>query len=444
MRHIAIVPLMAAALFPTAATAQDSTYVDENVRIHLSRTSPQIKTTLEQTRPVEPKSVTVPSFVIKSTNDRFIMAIGGHINPIIGYDIGNNLYETDGGGLGFVTSAIPVPAVRGNRSDYYINALNAQLDFQIVGLAGTSNAITAYIKIGTNNNSVGLRLKRAYISYRGFTAGQVATLMEDGSACQPTTIDPQGPCGEVGTTAYEVNYKSPSYNGFRYAIGLDMPSYYASSGYYQGRDYPQYRGEEVVSIKHVEQMTPDIPVWVEYGTDGGNRVRLSAMLRNFKYRDLLADKGRHIFGYGVMLSGNMVPTKPVTLYFQAAYGRGFGAYIQDIAGQPLSFVPSDDKPGRMQASPMMGINIGASFNISKRWQVNIVGSESRIWNVRDYCTVKDAPANYKYALYGAANVFYNITPYLQWGLEYLWGRRVTWDKGGANDSRIQTQIMFKI
>ena len=84
------------------------------------------------------------------------------------------------------------------------------------------------------------------------------------------------------------------------------------------------------------------------------------------------------------------------------------------------------------------------FNFAKRWQINLVGSESRIWNVSEYCTVKDAPANYKYALYGAANVFYNITSYLQWGLEYVWGRRVTWDIGGANDSRIQTQIMFTI
>lgn len=429
-----------------AASAQisDSTYVHENMRIHLTRTSPEVKQTLEQTRPVEPQSVAVPSFVIKSTDNKFIMAIGGHVNPIVGYDIGNNLYEVDGAGLGFVTSAIPVPAVKGDKCDYFINPLNAQLDFQIVGFAGTANAITAYIKFGTNNASNGVRLKRAYISYRGFTAGEVATLMEDGDAYQPPTIDPQGPCGAVATTAYEINYKSPDYNGFRWAIGLDMPSYYASSGYYQGHDFPQYRGEQVASVQNVEQMMPDIPAWIQYGTASGNRIRLSAMLRNFTYRDLLQDKVRHIAGYGVMLSGNLVPCKAVTLYLQAAYGRGFGAYLQDIAGQPLSFVPSDTRPGRMQASPMMGINIGASFNFAKRWQINLVGSESRIWNVSEYCTVKDAPANYKYALYGAANVFYNITSYLQWGLEYVWGRRVTWDIGGANDSRIQTQIMFTI
>lgn len=39
---------------------------------------------------------------------------------------------------------------------------------------------------------------------------------------------------------------------------------------------------------------------------------------------------------------------------------------------------------------------------------------------------------------------YNITSYLQCGMEYIWGRHVTWNKGGANDSRIQAQIKFTI
>ena len=51
-------------------------------------------------------------------------------------------------------------------------------------------------------------------------------------------------------------------------------------------------------------------------------------------------------------------------------------------------------------------------------------------------------ANYRYAGYIAANCFYNITSYLQWGIEYLYGHRETYGLGGANDSRIQTQLSF--
>ncbi len=57
------------------------------------------------------------------------MTIGGQINPIIGTDFGNDLYEVDGAGIGFVTGMIPVPPVNGKRSDFYINPLNANIDF---------------------------------------------------------------------------------------------------------------------------------------------------------------------------------------------------------------------------------------------------------------------------------------------------------------------------
>ena len=69
-------------------------------------------------------------------------------------------------------------------------------------------------------------------------------------------------------------------------------------------------------------------------------------------------------------------------------------------------------------------------------------SESRIWNVADYCNALDESQNYKYALYGAVNCFYNINSFLQWGIEYVWGHRQTWNIGGAHDSRIQTQLAF--
>lgn len=96
----------------------------------------------------------------------------------------------------------------------------------------------------------------------------------------------------------------------------------------------------------------------------------------------------------------------------------------------------------MKASPMMGANIGVSINPSAKWQINAMFSESRIWDVEDYCNALPESQNYKYALYGAVNCFYNITSYLQAGIEYLYGRRTTWNHGGASDSRIQTQLAF--
>lgn len=283
-------------------------------------------------------------------------------------------------------------------------------------------------------------LQRAYITYRGFQAGMQLTLAQDGYACQPPTIDPEGPSGCLSAVAYEVAYKSKDYNGFKFAVGLDMPSFYSSNGYYRGKDYPVYNDRQVdISV---DQVIPDVPAWVEYSFSQWNRVRLTGLLRNFHYRDVIADKTRYTPGWGVMLSGNLSPADPVIFYYQFVYGKGIGAYLQDLAGQPFSYIPDDKHPGKMKASSMMGANIGITYNATSKLQFNAMFSESRIWGVRDYATVPDSGCNYKYALYGAVNCFYNITPYLQWGIEYLWGHKETWDIGGAHDSRIQTQLAF--
>ncbi len=408
---------------------------------------------LKKDRPNEATAIPVPHFAVRTSDNKFVMSIGGQINPIIGTDFGNDLYEVDGAGIGFVTGMIPVPAMSGKKSDFYINPLNANIDFQVVGFGGTKNQITGYLKFGTNGESTAIMLKNAYVSWRGITAGLKTTLFEDGVAASPPTIDPQGPSGMISTSSYEVSYVSPSFKGFRFAVGLDIPNYYTSNGVYRGHDFKTWREEEiegkpVVDPEAYNQNVPDIPMWVEYAASDYNRIRLSGIIRNFSYRDLLEGKRRTSVGWGVMLSGNLNPVQPLILYMQAAYGKGIGAYLQDISGQPLSFIPEDSKPGHMTPSPMMGVTLGATYNINKKWQVNAVASESRIWSVAPYAeAAADSPDNinnYRYGFYFAGNVFYNISSYLQVGMEYLYGRRGTWNAGTAHDNRIQMQVMFTL
>ena len=102
----------------------------------------------------------------------------------------------------------------------------------------------------------------------------------------------------------------------------------------------------------------------------------------------------------------------------------------------------------MAANPMMGLVFGASYQATPKLQFNAVGSYTRVWDVRDYAVSNDPDGmtagndNYKSAVYVAANCFYKILPNLTGGVEYLYGRRNTWNLGGANDSRVQAQIAF--
>ncbi len=438
-----------------AEKAECDTTSSPGSRIEFVKTAAnaEVREILNKDRPKENAAIPVPHFAIRTSDNKFVMTIGGQVNPIIGADLGNDLYGQSGAGISFVTSQIPVPPPTGKKSHFYINPLNAALDVQVVGLGGTDDQITGYIKVGTNGNTTGIVLQRAYVSWRGFTAGQKLTLLQDEYACQPPTIDPEGPSGCVSNVAYEVSYTSKSYNGFRFAIGLDMPSYYASSGRYLGKDYKVWEGQEVTGQPVADptafnQNIPDIPMWVEWGKSTYNRIRLSGIIRNLAYRDLLTGKRRYSTGWGVMVSGNLNPVEPLILYLQAVYGKGIGAYIQDIAGQPLSYIPDDASPGKMTPSPMMGLNFGVTYNISPKWQVNAMVSEARIWGVSKYAeaaaTLPDHLNDYKYAIYAAGNVFYNISSYFQVGLEYLYGRRQTWNVGGASDNRVQMQFMFTI
>ncbi len=86
--------------------------------LEIVTTSNEIGRILDKSRPVEPNSIPRPKFAIRSKDNKFIMSIGGKINPIIGYDLGNDLYNAPGGGVSFTTGNIPVPPQAGQRARF--------------------------------------------------------------------------------------------------------------------------------------------------------------------------------------------------------------------------------------------------------------------------------------------------------------------------------------
>lgn len=439
-----------------SAYAQDIPEVrdDAGNKVSFVKTSQDttVYSILEKDRSKNINEIPVPHFAIHTANNKFVMTIGAQINPIIGVDLGNSLYKQSDAGINFVPGQIPVPALSGRKSDFFINALNASIDLQVVGFGGTEDQITGYIKFATSGNDKTIELSKAYVTWRGLTAGLKHSIFQD-EEVYPPTIDPQGPNGLVGGTVNEIGYVSPSLRGVRLGIGLDMPTYYSSTGHYWGKDYKEWlgrsiEGEMVADPEYYSLQSPDIPMFIQYQGKGQNRVKLAGIIRPMVYRDLLADSRRATVGWGLSLSGNVNPVEPLVFYLQATYGKGIGAYIQDLSGIPVSFVPKDNHPGRLTPTPMMGWSAGVSYNINPKWQVNVMASQARIWDVAQYAeheaTDDGEINNYKYGYYGAANVFYNLSSYLQFGLEYDYGYRKSWNRGSGHDNRIQFQIMLSL
>lgn len=423
--------------------------------VHTSRDS-TVYAILQKDRPLSFRDTPVPHFAIHTGDNAFILTIGGKIQPIMGWDLGNELYEVSGAAGGFVTNRIPVPAPEFKKSDFYINAMNANITLQVVGFGGTTNQITGFFKIGTDGYKNPLKLKIAYVKWRGFTAGMKKTLFEDENANMPSMIDPQGPSGAVDATNYLFNYETPSLNGFRAAVGIEIPTFNTSDGRYLGKDYKEFDGQDILNRPVVDptaynQLVPDIPAYVEWSKDGGNRIRLSGILRTLSYRDLLKNKRRTTFGWGVQLSGNWTPIRQLSFSGQAVYGKGIGNYILDLAGIPLSFTPKSVNPGALTPTPELGLVFAATWNINRRWQMNAVYSMARMWKVGAYALVEsesgddpDEFNNYRYANYVGANVFYQISSFFQVGMEYLYGQRHTWYRGQAHDNRISFDVCFNL
>lgn len=463
MKHI----LLSLALMGTMTMAMGQTPKEELAKdesrttsrkvslVHVYKDS-TVKDIISQDRPPNFRDAQVPHFAIHTEDNKFILTIGGEIQPILGWDLGNELYERAGAGSGFVTQQIPVPAPRFKKSDFYINGLNGNVSLQVVGFGGTANQITGFIKVGTDGWSNPIKLKSAYVAWRGIKAGLATSLFQDELACQPPMIDPEGPSGEVSASNYLINYTSPVFNGFRAAIGVEIPTFNSSNGRYLGRDYKVFQGKDILDQPVCDptaynQMVPDIPLWVEWAKDDGNRIRVSGILRTLSYRDLIAQKRRTVMGWGVMLSGNFTPIRQLSFCAQAIYGKGIGNYIQDMAGVPLSFTPASADPGYLKATPQMGLVFGVTWNINKRWQMNAVYSMSRMWDVDTYAYAEGmaegntgAFNNYRYCNYVGANVFYNISSFFQVGMEYIYGQRKTYYQGSAHDSRISAAVAFTI
>ncbi len=446
---------MAAGLGVVSMYAQDIDTEDEpdDKKIHFAKTSNDslVYNILNKDRSKNINELPVPHFAIHTANRKFVMTIGAKVNPIIGADMGSDLYKMEGAGINFVPSQIRVPSVGGRKADFFINALNADIDFQVVGFGNTKNQITGYIKLSTGGNNNSIHLSKAYVTWRGLTAGLKHSLFQDEEAIPPT-IDPQGPNGQVNVTVNEIGYISPSLKGVRLGIGLDMPEYHTSRGIYLGKDYRTWNsidieGKPVCDPDYYSFQAPDIPMFVEYAK-GMNRVKLAGIIRPLIYRDMLCNSRKATVGWGLSLSGNVRPIDNLTFYLQATYGKGIGNYIQDLAGIPVSYVPDDRHPGRMTPTPMMGWSAGVSYDINPKWQINVMASQARMWNVSTYAENEaDADTsinNYRYGYYGAANVFYNISSYFQLGLEYLYGYRSTWHHGSGHDNRLQFQVQFSL
>ena len=375
----------------------------------------------------------VPRFAVIGKDRTFYLGIGGYVKATVGYDFGHVQDNPNE----FFTSEIPMSQRKGNGGKVQFSAQQTSIFLNFVGLPGTDNQIGAFIGANLLGDDYAPALQYAYLKYRGITAGYDKTLFSD-PAATPPTIDYEGPNASTAVNNIVLNYRIDFGKKKQWSagVGVEMPMMSVTDA-----DTYDDAARPFAAYK-VNQRVPDIPAFVQFSwADRSSWIRLSGVIRNMLYRNVKADRNIDKVGWGVQLSGVIVPVSGLTFYYQGVYGEGIASYIQDMNGFGMDMLPADGSPYSLKRTRSWGAYGGIQYDFSEK--VFASATYSHVRNYADGCVMPSAESGqYDYAQYIDANVFWNITNIFQAGVEYIYGRRVNFDGTQAHDSRLQLALQL--
>lgn len=365
-----------------------------------------------------------PQFIFTTKNNRFSLGIGGYINLRTSYDFMGAVDNTD-----FIPHDIPIYSDYANRQRVMMDATTSRLFTKAVVNSPALGPVTALVDMdfrGGAEFSYTPRLRSAYVSLLGFTAGRDVTTFCDLDAA-PNTIDFQGP------NAYNFNFATllryeHSFHDRRFKVGV-------------AAEMPVVSGTYGKNFRPISQRVPDIPLYIQYtwGENRGSHFRASAVLRNMYLNNAVTDTSTSLLGWGVQASGRVETCPYFTICFNGVYGKGITPYIQDLTGSGLDFTPNPTDPGQIQTMPMWGWQAAG--------QVNII--PSRLFVSGGYSTVRVNMCNgyyaddeYKRGTYIFGNIFYNLSRNCKVAAEYLHGSRRNMDDIHNTANRISVMIQY--
>lgn len=365
----------------------------------------------------------LPRFLFFDRKGRAALGIGGNIRAV-------GMYDFDGSidGAGFETYKIAVPASPERRQRLGFDLSHSTLFLKMVASPEKVGHLIVYLQTefnGSDGNGYGCYLKQAWIQVRNVTVGKARTTFADAAAMAPT-IEPQGPPGQTNAWNIILQYASPSWRGFSWAVAAEL----AAPSYTTGTD-----------AEKIDQRVPDIPAYIQYGwgKEESNHLRLSGIFRGMSYRDLSASCNRICPGWGVQLSALSDIYGSLSSFAHITYGHGVGRYINDLQGNDFDLVPDVGNPGRLHAPAMMGLTAGLKWKFTNR--LFATGAYSRASLAR---ASEIGPSCFRYSQYVTVNAFFNLTEDFRLGIEYLHGMRKNSDglSGKANRFEAMVQMNF--
>lgn len=364
-----------------------------------------------------------PNFVWSGANGKFFIGIGGKIQATASFDWGDPI-DSDNA---FSTSQINMSPEPGDGARWQFGARNSMFFVNFVAMPGDPDMVGGYINFNFCGDGYAPQLQYAYLKWRCLTAGYSYSLFTDMDASTPS-IDYQGPNSFTGVQMPLINAEGFFGNDhlFRWGVGATLPIASMTDGN---------------GARQVSQRLPDVPAYLQVNWDDcESHVRVSALLRNLYYRDLVASCNVDKLGWGVKLSGVATIAGSLTGYFQALYGKGVSSYYQDLTDAGMDMCYGAD--GVMNPVESWGAYAGLQYEFSDRLRLSGAYSHIRLYRNAGE-TMPECDASYRYAQYAVGTLLYDVTSWFGCGVEYIYGRRVNFDGTQRHDNRIQTSLELR-
>lgn len=359
-----------------------------------------------------------PRFLLMDQKGKFALGIGGYVRGTAEYDFGGIVDNID-----FYPALIPNSGKIKNQ--FQMDATTSRIFLKLVGNSKMLGDFVVYTA-GDFRGDGGkiFRLVNAYVSFRNITAGYTYGSFMDLGALPPT-IDFAGPNGAAFYRATQLGYTFNKIKNLKIHASIEVPT---------------VQGTTNDDLNIGAQRMPDLVAYAEYDWNANSHIRLGGLYRNMTYTSTLSDKAHSTSGYGLQASTTFTLGKKWQFYGQATYGKGIGEYLNDLSNLNVDLVPDPENAGKMQALPMMGWFAGVQYNICPQIFLSTSYSASRLYSDNNYPS--NQPDYYKYGQYLVTNMFWNVTPNMQVGAEYLHGWRTNFDASTNHANRMNLLVQY--
>lgn len=359
-----------------------------------------------------------PYFLFLSKDSKLAMGIGGAVRMRAYYDWGGAIPAP-----GFAPALIPMPADPADMRHFGSTPAGTCLFFRVLGQNKTLGEYQLYIEADfTGYQSRDLRLKKAYAIINRLTIGYASSTFSDPAAIPPT-VDAQGPTNKITPTAVLVRYMPVIKDRWYFAVSAETPD--------------KNIGADGTNTKSVSNWLPDFAAFVQYQWEPGQHVRLAGIVRTLSYRNLISATNHNKTGRALQLSATGSPLPMLTLYAIANYGHGYASLGGDLMMGANDLIPDPSQPGVLYAPASYGLCLGVKYNFTPSLFASVSASQTRFLPANQV-----SPDLYKYGIASAVNIFWNMTPRMQIGMEYDFGYRRNFSREHRCAQRVGAMCMF--